>query len=62
MSGFTLFVLVLFVLAVVLILLGVKRVPQGMEYTGERFGKYTTTMTPGLNLIIPFIDMVGATR
>ena len=60
MSGFTLFVLVLFVLAVVLILLGVKRVPQGMEYTIERFGKYTTTMTPGLNLIIPFIDMVGA--
>jgi len=60
MSGFTLFVLVLFVLAVVLILLGVKRVPQGMEYTVERFGKYTTTMTPGLNLIIPFIDMIGA--
>ena len=60
MSGFTLFVLVLFVLAVVLILLGVKRVPQGREYTVERFGKYTTTMTPGLNLIIPFIDMVGA--
>ena len=60
MSGFTLFVLVLFVLAVVLILLGVKRVPQGREYTVERFGKYTTTMTPGLNLIIPFIDMIGA--
>jgi regulator of protease activity HflC (stomatin/prohibitin superfamily) len=60
MSGFTLFVLVLFVLAVVLILLGVKRVPQGREYTVEHFGKYTTTMTPGLNLIIPFIDMIGA--
>jgi regulator of protease activity HflC (stomatin/prohibitin superfamily) len=60
MTGFTLFVLVLFVLAVVLILLGVKRVPQGMEYTVERFGKYTSTMTPGLNLIIPFIDMIGA--
>ncbi len=60
MSGFTLFVLILFVLAVVLILLGVKRVPQGREYTVERFGKYTTTMTPGLNLIIPFIDMIGA--
>ncbi len=60
MSGFTLFVLVLLVLALVLISLGVKRVPQGMEYTIERFGKYTTTMTPGLNLIIPFIDMIGA--
>jgi len=38
---------------------GVKRVPQGMEYTVERFGRYTTTITPGLNLIMPIVDRVG---
>ena len=31
-----------------------------MEYTVERFGRYTHTMRPGLNLIVPFIDRIGA--
>ncbi len=48
------------VLAVILVVLGAKRVPQGAEYTVERFGRYTRTLRPGLNLIIPVIDMVGA--
>lgn len=39
---------------------GVKTVPQGMEYTVERFGRYTHTLKPGLNLIIPFVDSIGA--
>ncbi len=54
------FVLALLVLAIVVVVLGVKRVPQGMEYTVERFGRYTRTLRPGLNLIIPVIDQVGA--
>jgi len=54
------FVLALLVLAVVVVVLGVKRVPQGMEYTVERFGRYTRTLRPGLNLILPVIDQVGA--
>ena len=33
--------------------------PQAQEWTVERFGKYTHTMRPGLNLLIPFIDKVG---
>lgn len=37
-----------------------KSVPQGREYTVERFGRYTRTLTPGLNLIIPFVDRIGA--
>ncbi len=53
------FVLALMVLAVVLVVLGAKRIPQGMEYTVERFGRYTRTLRPGLNLIIPVIDQVG---
>ncbi|MFS1935050.1 SPFH domain-containing protein [Vibrio splendidus] len=47
--------------AVVLLFIfaGVKTVPQGNNWTVERFGRYTHTLQPGLNLIIPFIDKVG---
>jgi len=45
---------------VVTILLGIKAVPQGMEYTVERFGRYTKTLRPGINLIIPLMDTIGA--
>lgn len=54
------FVILLIVLAVFAISAGVKTVPQGMEYTVERFGRYTHTLKPGLNVIIPFVDSVGA--
>ncbi|PHR61697.1 MAG: hypothetical protein COA43_02925 [Robiginitomaculum sp.] len=37
----------------------VKTVPEGMEYTIERFGKYTHTLTAGLSVTVPFIDRVG---
>ena len=50
------FALVVAVLAVVLVVLGAKRVPQGSEYTIERFGRYTKTLRPGLNIIVPVID------
>jgi regulator of protease activity HflC (stomatin/prohibitin superfamily) len=59
MSGFDEFVLSLFIFAVLLVFLSVKPVPQGMEYTIERFGKYTNTLTPGLNIIMPIIDRIG---
>ncbi|MDG4583009.1 MAG: SPFH/Band 7/PHB domain protein, partial [Candidatus Competibacter sp.] len=59
MEGFSAFVVALAVLAVILILLGVKSVQQGMEYTVERFGRYTETLRPGLNLIVPIIDRIG---
>lgn len=35
-------------------------VAQGYEYTVERFGRYTHTLKPGLNIIVPFIDSVGS--
>ncbi|WP_027158702.1 SPFH domain-containing protein [Methylobacter luteus] len=56
MSGFF---LALLVFAVVLVFMSVKSVPQGMEYTVERFGRYTSTLTPGLNIIMPVIDRIG---
>jgi regulator of protease activity HflC (stomatin/prohibitin superfamily) len=59
MGGFATFVVGLAVLAIILIFLGVKSVPQGMEYTVERFGRYTETLTPGLNFIVPVIDRIG---
>ncbi|MCB1918766.1 MAG: SPFH/Band 7/PHB domain protein [Candidatus Competibacteraceae bacterium] len=59
MGGFPTFVVGLAVFAVILVFLGVKSVPQGMEYTVERFGRYTETLRPGLNLIIPIIDRIG---
>lgn len=54
------FFLVLVVLAVIILALGVKRVPQGFEYTVERFGRYTKSLRPGLEYIIPVIDTIGA--
>ena len=48
------------VFAVILILMGVKRVPQGLEYTVERFGRYTKTLKPGIQFILPFVDSIGA--
>jgi regulator of protease activity HflC (stomatin/prohibitin superfamily) len=60
MDGFSSFVVFFLVLAVVIILMGVKSVKQGMEYTVERFGRYTRTLRPGLNLIVPVIDKIGA--
>ena len=59
LGGFPTFVVGLAVFAVILVFLGVKSVPQGMEYTVERFGRYTETLRPGLNLIIPIIDRIG---
>ena len=59
LEGFSAFAIGLVVLAIILIFLGVKSVPQGMEYTVERFGRYTETMRPGLNLIIPIVDRIG---
>jgi regulator of protease activity HflC (stomatin/prohibitin superfamily) len=54
------FLIVLVVLAIIILALGVQRVPQGYEYTVERFGRYTKTLRPGLEFIIPVVDSIGA--
>lgn len=58
-SGFDIVVVVLVLLVLLLILTGVRTVAQGFNYTVERFGRYTRTLDPGLNIIVPFIDRVG---
>lgn len=46
-------------LAVAIVFLGAKSVPQGQEWTVERFGRYTRTLSPGFNFILPIIDSIG---
>ena len=50
---------VIIVLALVTVWAGVKIVPQGYQWTVERFGRYTKTLPPGLNLVVPFMDRIG---
>lgn len=38
---------------------GARIVPQGYEFTVERFGRYRATLSPGLGIIIPYIDDIG---
>jgi len=53
-------VIILFVgLAIAVVFMGFKVVPQGYEWTVERFGRYTNTLKPGLNIIVPVMDRVG---
>ena len=59
-GGLDVIVIVLAILVIALLLAGVKTVPQGYNHTVERFGRYTKTLTPGLNIIVPFIDRIGA--
>ena len=50
---------VVVLLALVTVYKTITIVPQGFQYTIERFGKYTHTLEPGLNIIVPFMDGVG---
>jgi regulator of protease activity HflC (stomatin/prohibitin superfamily) len=60
MDGITFTIYTLVFLAILIVFMSVKQVPQGYEWTIERFGRYTHTLRPGLALIIPFIDKVGS--
>ena len=60
MEGFSIFAIAVLGLAVVTVWMGVITVSQGMEYTVERFGRYSRTLKPGLALIVPYVDRIGA--
>src|ERR1700747_58626 len=47
------------VLALVVALGAIKIVPQGGEFTVERFGRYTRTLKPGISFLTPFVETVG---
>jgi regulator of protease activity HflC (stomatin/prohibitin superfamily) len=59
LDGMSITLIVVGVLAVLVLLAAVKTVPQGYNFTVERFGRYVRTMKPGLSLIIPFVDGIG---
>ncbi|HIF51875.1 MAG TPA: SPFH/Band 7/PHB domain protein [Thiotrichaceae bacterium] len=54
------FILVIVIFSIVVLMKAVTIVIQGNEYTVERFGEYTRTLRPGLHVIIPFFDKIGA--
>ena len=52
-------VIVFVVLVIITIMAGVRIVPQGFKHVVQRLGKYNTTLGPGLNLIIPYVDSIA---
>jgi regulator of protease activity HflC (stomatin/prohibitin superfamily) len=59
MLGADIFILIFVALLVGFVVAAVKVVPQGFHFTVERLGKYVRTLTPGLGIIIPFVDRIG---
>ncbi|MEO1103900.1 MAG: SPFH domain-containing protein [Pseudomonadota bacterium] len=57
--GINLYLISAAVLVFLVIVAAVRTVPQGMHYTVERFGRYTRTLQPGLNILTPFVERVG---
>ena len=60
LSGFSVLVIAIVILAIIIVTMSVKAVPQGFEYTIERFGRYVKTLPPGLGMIFPVVDRIGA--
>lgn len=59
LDGFAISTLIFVILAALILFSTVKTVPQGYNWTIERFGRYTRTLMPGLNLVVPFVDRIG---
>ena len=59
LDGMSTALIALGVLAILVLFAGIKTVPQGYNFTIERFGRYIRTLKPGLNLIVPFVDGIG---
>jgi regulator of protease activity HflC (stomatin/prohibitin superfamily) len=51
--------LLVVILAILIVFMAVKQIPQGSEWTVERFGRYIMTLSPGLHFIVPFVDRIG---
>jgi regulator of protease activity HflC (stomatin/prohibitin superfamily) len=58
-EGVSIFALAVVAFVLLTTLMGVRKVPQGYNYTVERFGRYHKTLTPGLGVILPYIDAIG---
>src|SRR5262245_27939575 len=58
--GFETFAVLLIRLAVAAVWCTIKMAPQGLAYTIENFGRYTRTLNPGLHILVPVMERVGA--
>lgn len=56
----TIVAIIFAIFIIVTLMAGIRQVPQGKHYTVERFGRYNRTLTPGLGLVIPYIEHIGA--
>jgi regulator of protease activity HflC (stomatin/prohibitin superfamily) len=52
-------VVIFAILVISTISMGVRLVPQGSKWVVQRLGKYSKTLNPGLNIIIPYVDNVA---
>jgi regulator of protease activity HflC (stomatin/prohibitin superfamily) len=59
LEGVSIVVIVLVLFVIVTLMAGIRQVPQGKNYTVELFRKYNRTLTPGLNVIIPYVETIG---
>lgn len=59
LNGGSVFAIALFLFVIITLMAGIKQVPQGMNYTVERFRRYNRTLSPGLGLVIPYIETIG---
>ena len=59
MEGPFIVVVVLLLLVLITLLKGIRLVPQGSKWVVQRLGKYHTSLKPGLNIIVPYIDNVA---
>ncbi|MGL4240766.1 MAG: SPFH domain-containing protein [Beijerinckiaceae bacterium] len=58
-SGSTIAAIVFALFVIITLMAGIRQVPQGYNYTVERFRKYNRTLTPGLGLVVPYIETIG---
>jgi regulator of protease activity HflC (stomatin/prohibitin superfamily) len=59
-SVFGIAIIVLIIFTIILVSRAVRTIPQGENWTVERFGRYTRMLTPGLRFMIPLVEAVGA--
>lgn len=58
-EGLPIALIVLVIFAIIIVSRAVRTIPQGENWTVERFGRYTKTLHPGLRFLVPLIDQVG---
>jgi regulator of protease activity HflC (stomatin/prohibitin superfamily) len=59
LEGVSIVVIGIVAFVVVTLMAGIRQVPQGKNYTVEMFRRYNRTLSPGLNVIIPYVETIG---